>query len=128
MKLRYVPALSILLVAGCSKIHEQRSFTLEPRGGNTLSISAPLSEQKVNVAVTSDEPVDVWVLLEKDVPPGSKDDFDPDAKMKSGILATEKKTLNATLQATVPGKEKYQVYVTNPGQKPANVTVKVDSQ
>jgi hypothetical protein len=128
MKLRLIPVLAVVVLAGCSKIHEQRSFTLEPRGGNTLSVSAPLSEQKVQVSVTSDEPVDVWVLLEKDVPPGTKDDFDPDAKMKSGILATEKKTRNATLQATVPGKEKYQVYVTNPGQKPANVTVKVDSQ
>jgi uncharacterized protein YcfL len=128
MRQRLIPALALFLLVGCSKIHEQRSFTLEPRGGNTLSISAPLSEQKVKVAVTSDEPVDVWVLLEKDLPPGNKDYFDPDAKMKSGILASEKKTRDATLQATIPGKEKYQIYVSNPGDKAANVTVKVDSQ
>ena len=128
MKPRLVPVLAALAVAGCSKVHEQRSFSLQPRGGNTLSISAPLSEQKVNVAVTSDQPVDVWVLLEKDVPQGDKDYFDPDTAMKTGVLAKEKNTKEATLQATIPGKEKYQVYVSNPGTKPASVTVKIDSQ
>jgi hypothetical protein len=128
MKPRLIPVLAVVVLAGCSKIHEQRSFTLEGHGGNTLSISPPVSDQKVQVAVTADQPVDVWVLLEKDVPPGNKDFFDPDAKMKSGILASEKKTREATLQATIPGKEGYQIYVSNPGEKAANVTVKVDSQ
>jgi hypothetical protein len=128
MKPRLIPVLAVVVLAGCSKIHEQRSFTLEPHGGNTLSISAPVSEQKVKVSVTADQPVDVWILLEKDVPAGNKDFFDPDAKMKSGILASERKTREATLQATIPDKEGYQVYVNNPGDKAANVTVKVDSQ
>ena len=127
MKLRPVPLLALLALAGCSKIHEQRSITIPPRGGNTLSITAPLSEQKVKVAVTSDQPVNVWILLEKDVPKGDKDDFDPDT-MKEGVLAKEKNTKDATLTATIPGKEKYQVYVSNPGTKPASVTVKIDSQ
>jgi len=128
MKLRVVPFLAVLVLAGCSKIHESRSFNLEPLATNTLSISAPLSEQKVKVAVTSDQPVNVWVLLEKDIPAGSKDDFDPDKSMKSGILAKEKNAKDATLNATVPAKEKYQIYVSNPGSKAASVTVKVDSQ
>ena len=128
MQLRVVPFLAVVLLAGCSKIHEQRSFTLEPLAGNTLSISAPLSEQKVKVAVTSDQPVNVWVLLEKDLPEGTKDDFDPDKRMKSGVLAKEKNTKDVTLNASVPAKEKYQIYVTNPGGKAASVTVKVDSQ
>ena len=128
MKLRVVPYLAVLVLAGCSKIHETRPFTLKPLGGNTLSISAPLSEQKIKVAVTSDQPVNVWVLLEKDLPSESKDDFDPDKSMKSGILAQEKNTKDATLNATIPAKERFQIYVNNPGSKPASVTVKVDSQ
>jgi hypothetical protein len=130
MKMRHVPALSILLLAGCSKIHEQRSFTLEPGAGNTLSITAPLSEQKVKIAVTSDQPVDVWVLLERDLPAGGRGDradWNPDT-MTTGILAKEKKTTSATLEATIPGKEPYQIYVSNPNPKPASVTVKVDSE
>jgi len=128
MKLRLVPVFAIFAVVGCSKVHEQRSFTLEQRAGNMLSISAPLSEQKVAVAVASDLPVDVWILLEKDVPAGEKDYFNPDEKMKTGILAKEKNTKEVTLQATIPAKEKYQIYVSNPGTKTATVTVKVDSQ
>ena len=128
MKVRHLSVYALVLLAGCSKIHESRSFNVEPRGGNTLSISAPLSEQKVKVAVTSDQPVNVWVLLEKDLPTGNKDDFDPDKAMKSGVLAKEKNTKDVTLNATIPAKEKYQIYVTNPGNKTASVTVKVDSQ
>jgi hypothetical protein len=130
MKLRYVPALSILVVAGCSKIHEQRSFTLEPGAGNTLAITAPLSEQKVKVVVTSDQPVNVWVLLERNLPAGGRGDrgdWNPDT-MTTGVLAKEKNTASVTLEATVPAKEPYQIFVNNPNSKPASVTVKVDSQ
>jgi hypothetical protein len=128
MKLRLTPALAVLALAGCSKIHETRPFTMEPLSSNTLSITAPLSEQKIKVAVTADQPVNVWILLEKDIPTGSKDDFDPDKAMKSGVLAKETNTKDATLNATIPAKEKFQIYVRNPGNKSASVTVKVDSQ
>ena len=128
MKLRRLSVLAILVLAGCSKIHEQRSFTLESFAGNTLSISAPVSEQSIQVVLTSDQPVNIWILLEKDVPSGSKDDFDPDTKMKSGILAKEKNTKEVTLSATIPAKEKFQVFVNNPSSKTASVTVKIDSK
>jgi hypothetical protein len=128
MKLRLVPVLAALALAGCSKIHEQRSFVVAPQGGNTLSISAPVSEQKVTIAVSSDQPVNVWVLLEKDVPPGDRNDFDPNTHMKSGILAEAKNAKDTSLQATIPAKEKFQVYVNNTGGKTANVTVKIDSK
>jgi len=128
MRLRLLPVLAVVALVGCSKIHEQRSFTLQPHGGYTLSVTAPVSEQKVSVAVTSNEPINVWILLEKEIPSGDKDDFDPDVNMKSGVLAKEKKAKDVVLQATIPAKEKFQVYLNNPGSKPANVTVKIDSQ
>jgi len=125
MRLRLIPLFAIFALAGCSKIHEQRSFTVDPGGAHSLSITAPLSEQKVKVEVTSDEPVNVWVVLEKDIPAG-KDEFDPES-LKSGLVAKEKDTKQATRTATIPAKEKYRVYVNGPAKK-ANVTVKVDSQ
>jgi hypothetical protein len=127
MKLRLVPLLAVVVLAGCSKIHEQRAFVVPPQGGNTLTITAPVSEQKITVVLSSDQPVNVWILLEKDVPSGDKDTFDPDAQMKSGVLAKEKNAKDVTLQATIPAKEKFQVYVNNTGSKQANVTVKIDS-
>src|SRR5262245_2821369 len=128
MKFRFVPVLAVLVLAGCSKIHEQRTFAVAPGGGNTLSISPPVSDQKLAVVLSSDQPVNVWILLEKDLPSGDKDNFDPDAQMKSGVLAKEKNTKDVTLSATIPAKEKFQVYVSNTGNKTANVTVKIDSK
>jgi len=124
MKARYLALLAVFALAGCSKIHEQRSFTVEPAGSHNLKITAPLSETKYKVEVTSDQPVNVWVILEKDVP-GGKDDFDPEPIQS--VLGKEKSTQQATLNVTVPAKEKFRVYINGP-TKPANVTVKIDSQ
>jgi hypothetical protein len=117
--------MSMILLAGCSKIHEQRTFTVDPGGLHSLQISAPLSEQTVQVAVTSDQPVNVWVVLEKNIPQG-KDDYDPET-ITEGVLAKEKNIKDATLTAKIPGKEKYRVLVGS-AAKTANVTVKIDSQ
>jgi hypothetical protein len=125
MRLRLIPLTAVLALAGCSKIHEQRSFTLDVGESQNLKISAPLSEQKVKVAVTSDQPVGVWIVLEKAVP-GGKDDVDPET-LKDGVLAQEKATKDATLSATVPGKEAYRIIVGGVTKK-ANVTIKIDSQ
>jgi hypothetical protein len=125
MRARVIPVFALVVLAGCSKIHESKTFTVEPGDSYTLQVTAPLSEQKVQVVLTSDQPVNIWVLLEKDVPSG-KDDFDPES-IKSGILASEKAKTQATLSATIPAKEKYRVYV-NGAAKKANVTVKIDSQ
>jgi hypothetical protein len=125
MRVRLIPVLAVCALAGCSKIHEQRSFTIEPGDAHGFTVSAPLSDQKVKVEVTSDEPLNVWVILEKDIPQG-KTEFDPES-LKSGVLAKEKATKQATLTATVPAKEKFRVYF-DAAAKKTNVTVKIDSQ
>ena len=125
MMVRRLAFLAVIAVAGCSKLNEQRSFEIEPGGSHSLQISAPLSEQTIKVAVTSDQAVNVWVLLDKNMPEG-KDDFDPET-MKEGVIAKEKNTKQATLTATIPAKEKYRVYVNGVAKK-ASVTVKIDSQ
>jgi hypothetical protein len=125
MTLRRFAILAVVLVAGCSKVHHQTSFTLESGADRSIQISAPLSEQKIKVVATSDEPVNVWVILEKNMPSG-KSEFDPET-LKEGVLAKEMNTKEATLTATIPGKEAYRVYV-NGAAKKANVTVKIDSQ
>jgi len=126
MKLRIIPVLVFTLLAGCSKIHEQRSFTLEPQATNTLSVTAPVSEQVVTVAVTSDQDISVYVLLEKNVPKVDKSDFEPE-KMKEGVLAKEVLTKSATLEVKIPAKEAFEIFLVNRNNKAANVTVKVDS-
>jgi len=124
MKARLIPVVAVLAVAGCSKIHEERSFTVEAGNSHSLDISAPVSQQTVTVTLTSDEPVNVYVLLVKSVE--GKTDYDPET-LKEGVLGKEKSTKSATLTVTVPAKEKYRIYVDGASKK-ANVSVKVDSQ
>jgi len=125
MRTRLIPLLAVCVLAGCSKIHDQRSFSVETGGSYSLQVSAPLSEQKVRIEMTSDEPVNVWVVLDKDVPKG-RDDFDPES-LQSGVVAKEKATKQVTLLATIPAKEKYRVYINGP-VKTTNVSIKIDSQ
>ena len=125
MKLRWLALIVLIPLAGCSKIHEQRSFTIDAGGSHSLQITAPLSEQKLAVVLTSDQPVNIWVILDKSIPEG-KDDFDPET-LKDGVVAKEKGKTEATLSATIPAKEKFRIYVDGVKKK-ASVTVKIDSQ
>lgn len=125
MRTCLIPLAIVFSAAGCSKINESRTFTLDSGESQNLKITAPVSQQVVKVALTSDQPVSVWVVLEKDVPDG-KDDFDPET-LKDKVLAKEKNTKDATLTATIPGKEAYRVFVGGVTKK-ANVTVKINSK
>src|ERR671911_1351513 len=59
------------LVAGCAdKLRTESAFTL-PDGGNTTKVfdlPAQSAEQTIKVEVTSDKPVDVFVMPAKDAP------------------------------------------------------------
>jgi len=126
MRVRYLPLLAVFALTGCSKIHQQFSFTVEPGNFHTLKVSAPLSEQKLKVNMTSDQPVNIYVILDKNLPPEIKDDFDPET-VKEGVLVKEKGKKDADLSVTVPAKEKFSVIVNGAGKK-ASITVKIDSQ
>ena len=125
MKTSRIAVVAIIVLAGCSKIHEKREFSIDPASYHSLEITAPLSEQKVKVTLTSDQPVNIYVLLDKDFPKG-KEDFDPET-LKTGLLGSQKSAKDATLDVTIPAKEKYRIVVSGANKK-ANVTVKIDSQ
>src|SRR5947209_19130152 len=111
MKRRLLPVLVVCLLAGCSKIHEQRSFELDPADHYSLIVSAPVSEQKIRVVATSDQPINVFVILEKDVPSAKKTtEFDP-STLTSGVVASQMNTKEASLDATIPAKEEFRVYL-----------------
>lgn len=125
MRFRYLPLLAVFALTGCSKIHQQFSFSIEPGDSHTLNVSAPLSEQKLKINMTSDQPVNIYVILEKNFG-GGKDNFDPEA-LKEGVLEKAKSKKDADLVVTVPAKEKFVVFV-NGAVKKASVNVKIDSQ
>lgn len=125
MKARLVPALALIALAGCAKLHLDKNYTLEVLSTQHLEVSPPTSEQKLKITMTSDEPVNVAVVLVKDIPPGVED-YDP-ALTATGPLAIEKNTKAASLTVTIPAKEKYRVYLSG-AKKKATVNVKVDEQ
>ncbi len=122
MKARLIPVLALVVLTGCSKIHETRPFKVGPGQMYYFEITEPVSEQKIKVSVTSENPVNIWVMLTKEVP--SQDEFDPATRT---VLASEKNTKEATITATIPAKEKYRIYITG-ASKETSGTVKVDSQ
>jgi len=125
MRPALVPFLAVVCLAGCSKLHEERTFAVDAGWSKTIMISPPASSQKLKIAMTSDEPVNVWVVLKKDVP-GAKEDIDP-ATIKSSVLASAEKTKSATLDVTIPAKEEFWIVVNGSGKR-ATGSVKIDSQ
>lgn len=126
MNIRLMPAVVLMFLAGCSKVHEERQFTLEPAAAKMLEVTAPVSQQKVKITMTADNPVNIYLVLTKDVFVKLGEDFDPET-MKTGILASEKKVTSATLTATIPAKEAYRIYCGG-AAKQTSVTIKIDSQ
>ncbi|HVK09868.1 MAG TPA: hypothetical protein VM597_13925 [Gemmataceae bacterium] len=124
MNVRLVPALALVALAGCSKFHVEKQYTLDMFSTQHIEVTAPTSEQRIKVTMTSDEPVTVTVLLAKDVP--TKEEFDP-GTLDKGTLAQKKDTKDTTLDVTIPAKEKYRVYLSG-AKKKAQVSVKIDEQ
>jgi hypothetical protein len=125
MRLRTIGLLAVVALAGCAKLHQQNSVSLDVGESHNIFISAPVSEQKLKVTMASDQPVNIWVVLEKDIPGGAKD-FDP-ATLKSGIVASSKGAKEASLDATIPAKEAYRIFL-NGANKKANVNVTIDGK
>src|SRR4051812_31263102 len=56
----------VLVLAGCQRLHHEKSWDLKPGDVNYLEVvDAPRSDQKVDVQVTATAPVDVYVVKEE---------------------------------------------------------------
>ena len=126
--LRWLPVLCLVLLTGCpkSKIHQERTFTMESGDSNELQIDAPTGSQKIEVKVTSSEcPIDAYVLLEEALA-GKTGEIDVTKLPETAILDKIKNTKEATLKATIPSKKAYRIYLNN-ATRTTTVTLKLDS-
>jgi hypothetical protein len=117
-------ALSLAVAVGCQRLNEKRTIHVSPGEVQDVIISGPRSEQKINVAVTSNAPIDVYVILSADeqaVKGKLLSSMKPD---ESKILKKELKTENANLEATIPAKNEFRVLLTG-AKKAADVNVHV---
>jgi len=112
------------LVAGCAdKLRTESAFTL-PDGGFTTKVfdlPAQSGEQTIKVGVTSDRPVDVFVMPAKDAP---NLDGLPTKEWQTKSVSFQEGVTNETLTAKIPAKQATKVVIT-PSAKSQKVSVTV---
>jgi hypothetical protein len=113
----------VLLTAGCQRLNEERTLSLMPGEFKSLSFSPPSYEQKLTVQVSSPgAPVSVWLGRESDTE-AAQDKLQKE-KSPDASLAGKEKAEDITLEATIPAKTGYALYI-RAEQKKAEVKVKV---
>jgi hypothetical protein len=104
-------ACLVLTNTGCNRrLNFHRSLTMGPGDVRSFSVEAPRSEQKVTFHFSSSEvPVDVYVALEKDIDAASS--AIQNYKAPQGILASQLKAREGSLDVTIPARTAYGVIV-----------------
>jgi len=127
MRASLVLSVSVVafLLGGCgpAKLNVTKSFNV-PDGDKLADIyilPAVKAEQNVSVNVTADKPVDVYVLLSKDLP--DAENKLPQDWIKVAI-ASKKDATSETLSCKIPANQEWKVFVTA-GQKTAKANGKV---
>jgi hypothetical protein len=114
-------------LAGCSKVKDERTVTVEPAGYNELTVDPAKSEQTVAVDVESKgNPLNVYLVLGKDGD-AAKKDISAGQAPKAAVASKEKQE-EAHVEAKVPANEKLLVYLTSAGGKEATAKVKIASK
>ena len=113
-----------LLLAGCQRLHHEKSWTLDRDERRYVEMDAPKSEQKVAVQVTATEKVSVYIVLENELRDFDKKNgtFDTNKALKS-----QKEVKSETFEVTVPAGKKFGVVVAAEGKK-TDVKVVVDGK
>jgi hypothetical protein len=118
----------VLLAAGCgSRLHDQRTVSVEPDTEKTLSIDPPSRDQKVRVRVAaSGGPVNVYCYLQKD-----QSEAEKAVRLRhpsDAIRAKEEKTEQADLEFMVPAGSGAVVLLTSASGKTASAKVTIDGR
>jgi hypothetical protein len=97
-------AVFLAAVAGCqSKLNIDQTVQIESGAMKTIEIDAPRYDQKMVFAIQSDNPVNVFVYLQKDKT-AVMDAIDK-GKKPEGLLASKENVTNETLEVSVPAKQ-----------------------
>ena len=117
-------AVFFLALPGCGqKLDYETTVQLEAGDVQLLSIDPPKQEQKVTVTVSSSgSPISVYVVSGKDKEAAKQALLD--LKKPAGALASNAKTQEATLEATVPANTGFGVLLGG-ASKSSQVKVKV---
>src|SRR5438045_3739725 len=101
----WLVCLGGLLLAGCHRVHDEKSFKVIPGDVKVFEVPASTGEQKVEVQVTATTPVHVYIVPDQERQDAeTKPTFD-----KSKAVEAKQNVTNDTLKATVPANKKYGV-------------------
>jgi hypothetical protein len=116
--------LVLLGSSGCQRLNHEATVQVEPTGVQSTIISAPRSDQKVAVDVSSPgAPVNVYVVLEKDEE-AARDALGRQQK-PANVLAGKEKVEQDTLETTIPAGKGFAVLLGSASNKTAQVKLKV---
>jgi hypothetical protein len=126
MSLRLV-AISLAVAVGCQRLDVKRTIHVNPGDVQDVIIDPPRSEQNIKVGVTSNTPIDVYVILSSNGDAVKGKLLASQKPDDSKILVKELKTENASLDATIPAKNEFRVLLTG-AKKAADVNVSVTNR
>jgi hypothetical protein len=122
-----VLACLALTLAGCNKaLNFQKTLEVGPGEIKSFTVDAPRQNQKLTVTFKSSvTPVDVYIVLEKDLELVSKEL--QDYKKPGAVLNKLEKSKEGTVSADIPAKAEFGVIVTG-AVKDTSVEVKLTSK
>jgi uncharacterized protein YgbK (DUF1537 family) len=112
----------LLMTVGCQRKLVDKTLEIGVGEVHSFTVDAPQRAQQVIVEATADEPVSVYLVLEKDH--NAAKDAVQSGKAPADSLGKEEKKKEVKFEATVPAKNEYVVLVGGATKK-TNVKVKV---
>lgn len=124
--MRYAVPVCLIVAAlagGCqSRLKFDQTSTVEMGEVKYYEVDSPKYEQKIAIDISSDQEISVYVVGGKD-----KDAVFNDlnaSKEPKNVLASKHGVKSGALEATVPAKEKFFVFLAN-AKKKCSVTIKL---
>jgi hypothetical protein len=127
---RFLPALALLLAAGCSRpvlINDDRQVQLDSGELKSITYESAPGEREVRVEVNATgAAVSVYVVQEKDEPAAMK--ALQDGKHPANLLVARENVQQSALVTRVPADNGFAVIVSNALGKPAQVSLKITAK
>jgi len=113
-----------LLAAGCGqRLNIEKSGKVVGHGYYALDVDPPPSAQKVSIAISSAATLSAYLVLEKDRDKAEQN-LEKD-KAPADCLDQKDKAQNPTLEATIPAKSGFVIFVRSDSGKDADFQIKV---
>jgi hypothetical protein len=120
---RMVWAVVIAALVSCQRLNIDRTTQVEAHDVKTLSFDAPNSEQSISIAVSAAEPINAYLVLEKDLK-NVESQLNKQQAVSAGVLKQIENVKEGTLEGAIPAKQGFALLLTHRVNKTVEVKVK----